>query len=70
VQTRAVKIGGNPQSNQAHHEFGLGWNFFTNFNTGWFLTRLIKNSVQPGWTHGESDWLTNPQIKGHTSIFC
>jgi len=34
---RAVKMGWNSRANSAHHGFGLGWNFFTNFNMDWFL---------------------------------
>jgi len=42
-KSRAVKMGWNPRANPAHHGFGPGWVefFFTNFNMGWFLTRLI-----------------------------
>jgi len=35
--SRAVKMDWNPPANLAHHRFGLDWNFFTNFNTPWFL---------------------------------
>jgi len=33
------------QSGLSWVHIGLGWNPFTNFNTDWFLTRLIWNLV-------------------------
>jgi len=43
-QSRTVKMSWNPRTDLIHHELGrgLGWNFFINFNTSWFLTRIIQ----------------------------
>jgi len=61
---RAVKMGWNLRVNPAHHGFRSGWvKFFLQ------ISIRIFDPAHLGWTRGESDWLTNPQIKGSHKCF-